>query len=209
MSSSGSGIRRFLASVLLLALFGTVAAGTSEARNAPAASRSDSFGSSGVPLRSASGMLLSKDGFGVYTVSHYRRIEADDELQSDLFTGGLVFAYQPSPALMTSGGIVGELSDGVAPFNAGTIESAGVGLALAASYRMTDAFSVTGGVKTFFGTGDLRPFAEADVRYTLNDDFGLPAGVVLVNDAGSLAALVSASTTHPEGSSSRRVPGRT
>lgn len=91
--------------------------------------------------------ILTEGGFGIYTVGHYREIDADNELQSDLFTFGGFVGYQATRDLYLTIGGIGEVSDGITPFNQGTLDSEGFGVAAGLNYRVGDniSFSVLGG----------------------------------------------------------------
>lgn len=106
------------------------------------------IGKTGLPrYRGLSASIFNEGGFGIYTVGHYREIDAGTELQSDLFTFGAYVGYQATQDLFLTIGAVGEVSDGRTPFNQGTLDSQGIGVAAGANYRIGQdlSLSVLGG----------------------------------------------------------------
>ncbi len=84
----------------------------------------------------ASGGFVREGDTGAIVNFEYRRIDDDDELEFDLFTGSALLFYAPNPNLLVFGGVVGETGDGKTPYNDGTLESQGVGLAAGVDYRL-------------------------------------------------------------------------
>ncbi|MEM7188707.1 MAG: autotransporter outer membrane beta-barrel domain-containing protein [Pseudomonadota bacterium] len=102
------------------------------------------IGQSAVPnFRGFSASILDEGGLGLYTVGHYRDIDAGTELQADLFTFGGFLSYQASRELFLTIGAVGEVSQGTTPFNQGTLDSAGYGVAAGLNYDFGNNISVS------------------------------------------------------------------
>jgi len=94
-------------------------------------------------LRGGNAGFLNENGFGFAVSLDYRNIDNDD-LEADLFDGSFLLLHRLNPDLLLYGGVIGEIVEGETHFNAGKVDSQGVGAAGGFDFQLGENLSLTG-----------------------------------------------------------------